>query len=406
MSEPKPPKTRSRRILGIVGWVAMCVVLVGALAVIIDYRSLGQATSSAASTPDSSPNAYGHDIDTDTANLLELQLAANDHTTPPAFTLTDQYGTTTTISRFRGKSIILTFVDDQCTDLCTLYAEDVVAADKDLGAAAKNVVFLTVNANPYYPAPSDTKTWTDTHGLGGLSNWYFVTGAPKTLESIWNRYGVPVELDPKTRTVSHGSQMFFIDPSGDESSDAEYGSEAADTGLFAHAMAQLAVDSLPASEQHTVAGPTVPPASQGSTNLGATPAATVLKTLGSSATFSTASDLGKYTVVNFWSSTCTACVREMPALEAEYKTIDRSKVAFVGVDVSDPAAAAESFAARAGTTYPLIADPSGSAAGNFKITGLPYTVILDPKGKVVVRHPGALTQEQLDYLIQSFLGDA
>jgi cytochrome oxidase Cu insertion factor (SCO1/SenC/PrrC family)/thiol-disulfide isomerase/thioredoxin len=403
MSSPTP--TRARKVFGIIGWIAACIVLIGALAVILNYRSLGASSPATSDARTASTSAYGHDIDTNTANLLELQLAPNGHTVPPAFTLTDQYGRTTTISRFRGKSIILTFVDDQCTDLCTLYAEDVVAADKDLGAAAKNVVFLTVNANPYYPAPAATKAWTDSHGLGGLKNWYFVTGAPRQLETIWNEYGVPVELDAKARTVSHGSQMFFIDPKGTETADAEYGSEAADTALFAHAMGQLAVDSLPASERRSVAGPSVPPPSQGSTNLGATPSATVLKLLGSSDTFSTASDRGKYTVINFWASTCTACVREMPALEAEYRSIDQSKVAFVGVDVSDVPSAASSFAQRAGTSYPLVADPSGSAAGNFKITGLPYTVILDPDGKVVVRHPGALTQEQLDYLIQSFLGN-
>jgi cytochrome oxidase Cu insertion factor (SCO1/SenC/PrrC family)/thiol-disulfide isomerase/thioredoxin len=408
---PTPTPTRGRRALGIIGWVAVAVVLIGGLGVVVEYGLGGQTTASPALTPSVGGSGtatvhYGRDIDTDTANLLELELAPNDHTTPPAFTLTDQHGTRTTISRFKGKSVILTFVDDQCTDLCTLYAEDVVAADKDLGSAASNVVFLTVNANPYYPAPAATKAWTDEHGLGKLTNWYFATGAPKVLESIWNDYGVPVELDAKTRTVSHGSQMFFINPKGMESSVAEYGSEAADTSLFAHAMSQLAVDSLPAAEQTAVAGPTVPPASQGSTNLGATPSATVLKTLGGSTAFSTASDRGKYTVLNFWASTCTACVREMPALENEYKAVDKSKVAFVGIDVSDNAAAAESFAQRAGTNYPLVADPSGSAAGNFAITGLPYTVILSPDGKVLVRHPGALTQEQLDYIIQSYLGDA
>ena len=141
--------------------------------------------------------------------------------------------------------------------------------------------------------------------------------------------------------------------------------------------------------------------STGSTQLNATPAPIELPVLGTPSTrFSTASDSGKYTLVNFWASTCSACTSETPALESEYQALGDT-VAFIGIDVADRTAAGTTFATRFGVSYPLLQDTKGKTAGEFAISGLPYTVILGPKGKVLVRHPGALTQDQLDYLLRS-----
>jgi peroxiredoxin len=105
-------------------------------------------------------------------------------------------------------------------------------------------------------------------------------------------------------------------------------------------------------------------------------------------------------VLNFWSSTCPICTTELPALQKASQSGDKRSV-ILGVDVSDPPSAAEAFINRAGTTYPMLADASGATAGQFRLPGLPYTVILSPTGAVVVRHPGAITTEQLEYLLQT-----
>ena len=40
---------------------------------------------------------------------------------------------------------------------------------------------------------------------------------------------------------------------------------------------------------------------------------------------------GKYTVVNFWASTCSACLREMPDLQTAHRTLGDS-ARFVGME--------------------------------------------------------------------------
>ncbi len=341
------------------------------------------------------------DINTRTANLLELDPLTRVHVTAPGFTLTSQAGKPLHLSDFRGEAVVLSFNDDRCTDLCTLLAQDVLQADHDLGTESSKVAFVSINANPFYPSSADLNTWDEQHGLADTSNWKFGTGSPQTLKSLAHAYGVPVDLNQATKTITHGSELFFIDPSGVEKAIGQFGTESADTTAFAHAMAQMAVDTLPKADRPPVAGRGLPAPTSSGTQLGATPAPVVLPGLDHADTsISTSSDRGKYTVLNFWSSTCTACATELPALEAEHRSLG-SRVAFLGIDVSDIGTAARESAARAGITYPLVTDPTGTTAGHFAISGLPFTVVLDSQGKVIIRHPGIITQHQLDYLLRT-----
>jgi thiol-disulfide isomerase/thioredoxin len=104
-------------------------------------------------------------------------------------------------------------------------------------------------------------------------------------------------------------------------------------------------------------------------------------------------------VLNFWAGSCSACLSELPQVEQASRDL-AGKAAVVGIDVADGAGAA-GLAEQLGVTYPLAADAGGSVAGAYQISGLPFTVVLGPKGRVLVRHPGTITAEQLDYVIHT-----
>lgn len=324
----------------------------------------------------------------------------------PDFHLTDQHGEPVSMDRFRGQVVVFSANDDECTDLCTLLANDVVQADRDLGRSAKDVQWLSVNANPFYPQVSAVRSWSDQHGLGRTANWRFGTAAPKVLRSTWKKYGIEVQADAKTRTVDHSTELFFVDPSGHERAVAEFGAASADTALYAHGLAQMADDLLPPGQQTHVAGPETPAPTRGNATIGATAPDFSLPYLqGGHGTYSLRRDRGRYVVVDFWSSTCTVCRVDLPHLEASYRYAGK-RVDFVGVDVSDPSPpAARALAHATGLTFPVVADRDGRAAGGEQITGLPFTVVIGPKGKVVIRHPGELTTEQLDYVLQGYVND-
>jgi cytochrome oxidase Cu insertion factor (SCO1/SenC/PrrC family) len=330
--------------------------------------------------------------------LLQLDILPPPQDSAPDFALTDQHARPTSISQYRGKAVVLSFNDDVCQDLCTLLAQDVAAADADLGAAANNVVFLSVNVNPLHPSVKDVLTWTDSHALGGTANWVFATGTAQQLARAADQFHVPVTLDPKTHEVVHGTELFFIDPAGREAALGQFGTQSANTALFAHAMAQMAVDLLPTAARSPVTGPS-DAAAPGTVALNSPAPSFTLPQLNNPATdVSLARTRGKYTVVNFWASTCSACLREMPDLQTAHRTLGDS-ARFVGIDVADPAGPAAALAKRSGVTYLLLADVNGTAAGAYRIPGLPFTAIIGPDGNLLVRHPGTFSAEQLEYII-------
>ncbi|MBG0737995.1 redoxin domain-containing protein [Paeniglutamicibacter antarcticus] len=376
--------------------LAIVLALGGLLVLAMTHRVTGVSPTTGA------PAEPG--INSNSAALLQLDSLPGPHEDAPDFALTDQNGTPVSLSQYRGKAVVLSFNDDRCEDLCTLLAQDVAAADHDLGAAASQVVFLSINANPFHPTPADVKDWTDSHGLADDPNWVFATGTPGQLKDTAAKYGVPVSADPKTQEVVHGSELFFIDPAGKEAAMGQFGTESANTAPFAHAMAQMAVDLLSQAAGIAVGGPQLdagPPSGSSSAELNAPAPDFSLALLNdASATLSLGSTRGKYTVVNFWAGTCSACVQELPAMESAHRQLG-SGVAFLGVDVADPDQAGEALASKSGITYPLLTDAKGAAAGAYRIPGLPFTAIIGPGGKLLVRHAGAVTDKQLTYIIST-----
>jgi peroxiredoxin len=90
----------------------------------------------------------------------------------------------------------------------------------------------------------------------------------------------------------------------------------------------------------------------------------------------------------------------MPELQKAHADLG-SSVAFLGVDVADPAAPAAAMAAKNGTSYPLLADTHGTTAGAYQVPGLPFTAIIAPDGTLAVRHPGPFSAEQLEYVLHT-----
>ncbi len=387
---PPPPGTRRPRPFAAAG---IGVALAGVLAVVL---FVGVGVHNGASD-DVAPG-----INLASSYLLKLDVLGNGGAAPaPNFALTDQFGRPVSLAQFKGESVVLSFNDDRCTDICTLLAQDVVVADRDLGSAARHVVFLSVNANPFYPQVRYVRSWSVQHGLGKARNWVFATGSPAALRAVWHDYGVEVELDQANRTVVHSTELYFIGPDGKQMATGAFGTASADTQIYSHTMAQMADDLLPSAQQAGVAGPSAVPADQSAAAIGAKVPAFSLPYVGTpERRFDSSTLHGRYAVLNFWSSTCPVCVREMPAIEKAYRDLGKS-VAFVGIDVSDSRSAAAAFARRVGVTYPLVSDALGDVASTYQIPALPFTAIIGPRGGLETLHPGAMTTEQLEYLVEN-----
>lgn len=109
---------------------------------------------------------------------------------------------------------------------------------------------------------------------------------------------------------------------------------------------------------------------------------------------------GRVLVVNFWYASCGPCILEAPELEASYQDVADLEADFLGINTSDQAPTARSFAVDNGVSYPsLIAtgDPELKLAfaAVTPINATPVTLVLDRDGRVAARIIGALTTSSI-----------
>lgn len=134
----------------------------------------------------------------------------------PAFTLTDQKGNRLSLSDFKGRAVVLEFMDPHCIDICPIVSQEFIDAFHELGADASRVVFVAVNVNAYHLSVADVNTFSRERQLNSIPSWHFFTGSVSELNSVWGHYGILVQAPSPSVDIVHSSFVFFIGPDGRE----------------------------------------------------------------------------------------------------------------------------------------------------------------------------------------------
>ncbi|NNN01408.1 MAG: SCO family protein [Acidimicrobiaceae bacterium] len=153
-------------------------------------------------------------VSTSLANLMALSTVPKK--SAPAFALTDQRGHTISLKSFRGRPIVLEFMDPHCVDICPIISQEFIDAYHDLGSVGSRVVFMAINVNQYHAGVADVAAFSNEHRLNSIATWHFFTGPVSILRSIWRAYGITVEAPSPNADVIHSSFVFFIDAQGRE----------------------------------------------------------------------------------------------------------------------------------------------------------------------------------------------
>jgi len=133
----------------------------------------------------------------------------------PDFRLSDHRGEPVALSELRGKVVVLTFFDSKCVDVCPMISFYLRQANRMLGGDAERVAFVAVNVNTQANSVADVAAATEHFQLGGLTNWYFLTGSAAELEPVWAGYYIFADPTPGRQLV-HTAGLFLIDPEGRE----------------------------------------------------------------------------------------------------------------------------------------------------------------------------------------------
>ncbi|MBH9553894.1 TlpA family protein disulfide reductase [Inhella sp. 4Y17] len=115
---------------------------------------------------------------------------------------------------------------------------------------------------------------------------------------------------------------------------------------------------------------------------------------------------GKVMVVNFWATSCTTCVKEMPALMATHEKFKGPRFDTLAVAMAyDPPDYVAAFAQTRKLPFGVAIDNSGAIANAFDpaVRMTPTTFVIDKQGRIVKRYLGEPDFKAMHQLIETLI---
>jgi protein SCO1/2 len=126
------------------------------------------------------------------------------------FRLRDQTGSWATLSQYRGRVVILTFMHALCTGSCPIIAQQVRGALNDLGSRARDTQALAISIEPIEDTPAMVTTFLHRQHVAGTLR--YLIGPRSELQRVWKAYGI----QPVVPGKRHSTFVFLIDRKGYE----------------------------------------------------------------------------------------------------------------------------------------------------------------------------------------------
>ncbi len=193
----------SRRSRTILLAIVTPIVLVLALVVLLDRPASRSSTNSTAAA---AARAVAENAQASTG--FDGALLPQGVSTPD-FTLTDQAGRRVSLSQYRGRVAILTFLSTTCHPTCPLIAQQIRGALNEM--SAHPVPVLIVSADPTADTPTAVRRFLDEAALDGRVE--YLTGSLGELHAVWRTYDiVPSQLGDAESP--HAAAVLLIDRAG------------------------------------------------------------------------------------------------------------------------------------------------------------------------------------------------
>jgi protein SCO1/2 len=131
----------------------------------------------------------------------------------PVLALRNYLGAPVTLSQYRGKSVLVTFLYTNCPDVCPLIAANLRVALNELGAAARRVQVIAVSVDPRGDTPAAVAKFLRAHEM--LGRMQYLIGSHAQLARTWAAWNVGSKRDVgQPQLVAHSALVYGIDASG------------------------------------------------------------------------------------------------------------------------------------------------------------------------------------------------
>jgi cytochrome oxidase Cu insertion factor (SCO1/SenC/PrrC family) len=320
----------------------------------------------------------------------------------PDVKLVNQFGQPMSLSQFRGKVVMLSFEDSECTTVCPLTTQSMLEAKQLLGAAGNQVQLLGVDANPTATSVADVLAYSRVHAM--VNQWDFLTGSVAQLKAVWSEYHIAVQIEQGQ--IDHTPALFVIDQRGREQklylTQMAYSSVGQSAQVLADELSSLLpghphVASQESLASITVQGPSDHVALPSATSASATSGAKVLLGPGTprlvmffATWLSEVSDL-KSELVNYNAYVAAARKDGLPPLVGVDETVVEPSVQSV-----------RTYLSSLGTSlsYPVALDTTGRVADGYGVQDQPWLALVSASGKIVWSHDGWLSPPALTAAVQ------
>ncbi len=113
----------------------------------------------------------------------------------------------------------------------------------------------------------------------------------------------------------------------------------------------------------------------------------------------------RWTVLNFWSSTCYVCREEAAELENFYQNVslqNKHNPQIISINIQEGVESVANWQRSYKQTFPVVLDKDGHISILFGVTGTPETFLIDRKGIVRYRVAGAISTKFILNFIEWF----
>jgi len=132
----------------------------------------------------------------------------------PNFVLRDQSGSTVSLASLRGRPVVLTFLDSQCTSSCPIEGRQLGSILRRLPAAQRPTLVI-VSVDQSGDTPAGIRHALAKWSLNGPWSVHWLNaGTHAQLASVWRSYGIRVV--PATNDIVHSLPLYLIDRRGYE----------------------------------------------------------------------------------------------------------------------------------------------------------------------------------------------